>query len=75
VLILALYLDSEDVRANYSHPLALWGVGLILLFWIGRVVIVSGRGDMHDDPVVYALTDRMSIFSALTAIAILILST
>jgi len=74
VLVLALYLDSENVRAMYSHPTALWGVGLVLVFWIGRVVLIAGRGDMHDDPVVFAVTDKISLLSAMAAGAVLILS-
>jgi 4-hydroxybenzoate polyprenyltransferase len=74
VLVLALYLDSENVRAIYSHPTMLWGVGLILVFWIGRVVLIAGRGDMHDDPVVFAVTDRISLLSAIAAAVILVVS-
>jgi 4-hydroxybenzoate polyprenyltransferase len=74
VLILALYLDSPNVRAIYTHPSVLWGVGLILIFWIGRVVLLTGRGDMHDDPVVFAVTDKISLASVAAAGAVLVLS-
>lgn len=75
VLVLALYLKSEEVRVLYRHPEALWGVVLILAFWIGRIILVTGRGEMHDDPVVFALTDKVSIASALTAALVFVLAT
>jgi 4-hydroxybenzoate polyprenyltransferase len=74
ILILALYLDSENVRALYRYPFALWGVGLILIFWIGRVILLAARGEMHDDPVVFAVTDPNSIVSIVGAGIMVVLS-
>lgn len=62
VLVLALYLNSPAVSALYSQPAALWGLCLILLFWINRMVMVAHRGGMHDDPIVFAVKDRTSLF-------------
>jgi 4-hydroxybenzoate polyprenyltransferase len=75
VLVLSLYLNSEEVRVLYRYPEALWGVALILVFWIGRVILITGRGEMHDDPVVFALTDKVSLISALVAAFLLLLAT
>jgi 4-hydroxybenzoate polyprenyltransferase len=60
VLVLALYLDTPEVRALYDEPAALWGVGLVLLLWITRIVLLAHRGLVNEDPVVFALTDRAS---------------
>lgn len=60
VVVLALYLDTPEVRAQYAEPMALWGVGLVLLFWISRIVLLAHRGLVNEDPVVFALTDRAS---------------
>jgi 4-hydroxybenzoate polyprenyltransferase/phosphoserine phosphatase len=60
VLIMALYLDSPAVVGLYSEPAALWGICLVLLYWISRMVMVAHRGAMHDDPIVYAVKDRVS---------------
>jgi 4-hydroxybenzoate polyprenyltransferase/phosphoserine phosphatase len=62
VLVMALYLNSPDVLNLYGHPQALWGICPVLLFWISRMVMVTHRGEMHDDPVVYAMRDRVSLF-------------
>ncbi len=60
VLVLALYVDSEPVKHLYKTPEVLWGVCLILLFWTSRVALLTHRGQMHDDPLVFALRDRVS---------------
>lgn len=60
VLVMTLYVNSPAVVTLYSHPEALWGVSAILLYWITRTVMIAHRGDMHDDPVVYAAKDRVS---------------
>lgn len=76
VLVLALYLDTPEVRALYSEPWALWGVCLVLLFWVSRIVLLAHRGAVHEDPVVFALKDRTSrvvllMVTALFATAVL----
>ncbi len=61
VLVMALYLNSPDVLELYGRPQLLWGVCPVLLFWITRMVMVTHRGEMDDDPVVYAVRDRVSL--------------
>lgn len=61
VLVLALYANSEPVQRLYSMPEVLWGICLILLFWTNRVALLTHRGEMHDDPVVFAMRDRVSL--------------
>jgi 4-hydroxybenzoate polyprenyltransferase len=60
VLVLALYINSPESLALYSHPMRLWLLCPALLYWVSRVWIVAHRGDMHDDPVIFAATDRVS---------------
>lgn len=60
VLVLALYLTSPTVLGLYQTPEFLWGICLVMLYWIGRVVMLAHRGAMHDDPVIFALRDRTS---------------
>ncbi len=60
VLVMALYVNSPAVTALYSFPEAMWAVCLILLYWITRIVMMTHRGWMHDDPVVFAAKDRVS---------------
>lgn len=61
VLVMALYVNSPTVMSLYSTPEVLWGISAVLLFWISRMVLITHRGDMHDDPVVFAVRDRVSL--------------
>jgi 4-hydroxybenzoate polyprenyltransferase/phosphoserine phosphatase len=60
VLVMTLYVNSPAVIELYARPEALWGVSAVLLYWITRTVMVTHRGYMHDDPVVYAAKNRVS---------------
>ncbi len=60
VLVLALYINSPDIIQLYSSPRYLWLLCPIIALWLGRVWLITGRGQMHDDPVVFALRDRIS---------------
>lgn len=61
VLVITLYLSSDAVTAIYPRPEALWGVTPVLLFWISRVIFKAHRGEMHDDPIVFAAKDKVSM--------------
>lgn len=61
VLVFALYINSAASLALYARPAVLWLLAPLLLYWISRVWLLAGRGAMHDDPVVFALTDRVSL--------------
>jgi len=61
VLVLALYINSPEIEALYTRPRMIWALCLLLLCWISRVWVMAQRGQMHDDPVVFALKDRISL--------------
>lgn len=61
VLVMALYITSPAMDALYSRPEALWAICPVLLYWISRMVMITHRGEMHDDPVVFAVRDRVSL--------------
>jgi 4-hydroxybenzoate polyprenyltransferase/phosphoserine phosphatase len=60
VLVLALYINSDAVVVLYRQPLVLWLISPLLLYWISRVWLLAHRGEMHEDPVVFAIRDRVS---------------
>lgn len=60
VLVMALYVNSPLVRGLYPQPRALGGICGILLYWVTYMVMITHRGAMHDDPLVYAAKDRAS---------------
>ncbi|HEY6924822.1 MAG TPA: UbiA family prenyltransferase, partial [Steroidobacteraceae bacterium] len=67
VLVLALYINSPDIQALYHRPKAIWMLCVLMLYWISRIWMTAHRGKMHDDPVVYALKDRLSLVLGLIA--------
>ena len=72
ILVVALYIDSEKVRQMYMHPEILWLICPPLLFWIGRIWLITGRGEMHEDPIVFAIKDKVSLFIVALCGAILL---
>ncbi len=60
VLVLALYINSNTVIKMYSHPEVIWFLCPVILYWIGRAWLLTKRGEMHDDPVIFAIKDPAS---------------
>jgi len=48
------------VQQRYATPELLWVIGFGLIYWLSRLWIKTARGEMHDDPLVYALVNRTS---------------
>lgn len=67
VLVLALYIDSTASQALYRHPHYLWLLCPLLLYWISRAWAIAHRGIMHDDPVVFAVKDKISLLLLILA--------
>lgn len=65
VLVLALYIQSETVALLYQKPEALWLAVPLILFWISWVWFKANRGEMHDDPIVFAMQDKTSFLVGL----------
>lgn len=61
VVIFAIYISGRDVTALYRHPSTLWLAVPLILLWISRIWLLASRGELNEDPVVFALTDRISL--------------
>ncbi|MRW93020.1 UbiA family prenyltransferase [Duganella sp. FT80W] len=61
IQVLALYINSPEVRVLYRQPQLLWLVIPLMAYWITRVWLKTHRGEMHDDPVVFAAKDWQSL--------------
>jgi hypothetical protein len=73
VLVLALYINSEQVMALYGSPLLLWLICPLLLFWISRMWMLAHRGQIDQDPIVAAVRDPASyVIGALVALILYI---
>jgi 4-hydroxybenzoate polyprenyltransferase len=67
VLVLALYINSDRVFEQYARPEALWMLCPMMLYWISRMWLLTRRGEMHDDPVVFTIRDRRTWWLAMFA--------
>ncbi|MEM7689274.1 MAG: UbiA family prenyltransferase [Pseudomonadota bacterium] len=60
VLVVALYLSSPDIMVLYSYPERMWLICPILLYWVSRIIVIASRNELHHDPLIFALTDKVS---------------
>lgn len=74
-LVLALYLNTETVVRLYRTPEIIWGTVPVLLFWISWIWLKAHRGEMHDDPMVFAVKDKASLLSGAAFAAVLCIAT
>lgn len=70
VLILCLYIDSQQASLIYSNHRVLWFVPMIFLYWIVETLFLVSRNKVNDDPVVYALKSKTSYICAIFLISI-----
>jgi 4-hydroxybenzoate polyprenyltransferase len=61
VLVLAMYIHSPTVRALYARPWALWLICPVILYWVSRIWLLARRRQLAEDPVVFAIRDRVSL--------------
>lgn len=73
VLVLTLYIHSEAIIKLYKIPELLWAEVPILLFWINWMWLQAHRGKMHDDPLVFAVKDRVSLLAGIVFSIVLVL--
>jgi len=60
VLVLAFYIQDARTARLYAHPTLIWLACPLMLYWISRAWLIAHRGQMHDDPIVFAIKDRVS---------------
>lgn len=61
VLVFSLYISRPDVDALYAHANRLWFVVPLLVYWLNRIWLLASRGELDDDPVIFAIRDRISL--------------
>jgi 4-hydroxybenzoate polyprenyltransferase len=59
-LVMAQYVNSKEISVLYAHPTVVWLAVPLLLYWISRIWLLARRGLVHDDPLVFALRDRVT---------------
>jgi 4-hydroxybenzoate polyprenyltransferase len=72
VLVFTLYINSSAVLNLYTHPMRLWLVCPLIFYWISRIWLLAHRGEVNEDPIVFAMKDKLSyVIGALVAISFL----
>jgi len=72
VLVLALYITSEAVTELYSRPELLWLACPLILYWVSRIWLLAHRGEVHDDPLMFAIRDWATWVVVLVGSAVLL---
>lgn len=75
VLVLALYITSREVTVLYTHPERLWLLCPLMLYWVSRVWLLAHRGQVDEDPLVFALRDKVSYMVGAIAVLVLFAAT
>jgi 4-hydroxybenzoate polyprenyltransferase len=75
VVVFSLYISRPDVYALYRHPGRLWLIVPLMLYWLSRVWLLASRGELDEDPVVFAIRDRVSIALAVGTAVLAIFAT
>ena len=70
IVVFGLYVALPETAARFAHPQILWLVAVGLIYWFGRLWIKTARGEMHDDPIVFALRDTGSRTTVLAMVLV-----
>ena len=74
VVVFGLYVGSPGAGSQYARTELLWLAGLGLLYWVARMWVKTARGEMHDDPIVFALRDRGSRWAVLSMVGVTVVA-
>ncbi len=74
VVVFSLYISGRDVTDLYAHPQRMWLITPIMILWISRVWLLASRGELDEDPVIFAVTDRMSLLLGCIAVFVVFLA-
>ena len=72
VLVLALYINSPMVIKLYRYPERISFLCILLLYWISWIWLQTHRGYMDDDPLIFALKDKVSLIVLALSITIIV---
>ena len=70
IVVFGLFVNSPEMQAQYATPHLMWLVALVLMYWLMRLWIKTGRGEMHDDPLIYSMRDLNSRVSILLVVVL-----
>ncbi|MBG6076299.1 UbiA family prenyltransferase [Polaromonas sp. CG_9.11] len=68
IVVFGLFINAHETQVRYESPHLLWGAAVVMIYWISRLWIKTGRAEMHDDPIIYSLTN----FNSLICITVIV---
>ncbi|TNC82675.1 MAG: UbiA family prenyltransferase [Oleiphilus sp.] len=74
VAIFCQYISNPAIQVRYSSPGLLWLAAPALIYWLSRLWIKTSRGEMHDDPIVYAFSNKGSLYTIMFVLLVVILA-
>ena len=74
ILLFCFYTQNNVLTNQYQDPSLLWLIIPALGYWLTRMWIKTHRGEMHDDPIVFSLTDRGSLITISVIIVLTLLA-
>ncbi|MCW5652285.1 UbiA family prenyltransferase [Hydrogenophaga sp.] len=74
VVVFGLFISAPETQGRYLSPQLLWFTALGLIYWLSRLWVKTSRGEMHDDPVVYALKDRGSRLTVIGMVVVMLIA-
>jgi 4-hydroxybenzoate polyprenyltransferase len=72
VTVLALYISSPAVHVLYREPRVLWLLCVVIMYWIGRMLLMAHRRWVPEDPIIFAVRDRISLLTLGTCLMIIV---
>ena len=74
VLVFTLYINREGIGQLYTYTWPLWTIALLLMYWISRLWLLARRGELEEDPVVFAVTDGVSLLVGLLVASLAVIA-
>ena len=73
-LVLILYTGSVEVQKHYNNPMILVTLAPLIIYWISRMWFLADRNKIKNDPVLFAIKDKILYLIIVLFIMILALS-
>jgi 4-hydroxybenzoate polyprenyltransferase len=74
VVVFGLFISVPETRLRYATPQLLWLLAIGLIYWLARLWVKTSRGEMHDDPMIYAIKDRGSCITIFVMTVIMVVA-
>lgn len=74
ICVIAMYIQEMDFISPEDPVKGLWLLCPLILYWLGRFWIITYRGDLDDDPIVFALKDKISYVILVCVLMVFLIS-